>query len=118
MTAGHSHQYVGQQAKYQKEDDVKRYLAISATLLILGSVAVGLPLQSSKAQAAANIGHASCEGIGVSNAGVAGLVAEFAHARKAGADDFGLSGPGEIVRMDAQNHLNNPDADPVECFPE
>ena len=97
---------------------MKRYLSIAATLLILGAAPMGLPFRSGKAQAAANIGHASCEGIGVSNAGVAGLVAEFAHARKAGADDSGLSGPGELVRMDAQNHLNNPDADPAECFPE
>jgi len=41
MTAGCSRPYGEQQAKYLKEDDVKRYLAIAATVLILGAIAAG-----------------------------------------------------------------------------
>ena len=68
-------------------------------------------------------GHASCEGLGVSAAApgqdletvhdAAGIVAFFAHERKANGEILGLT-PGAITSADAQKHLGSPES----CFSE
>jgi len=108
---------------------VKLVCAIMAAIgLALGLVAT--------ASAAANIGQASCEGVGVSNSAPGTIAGEFdiparevagpnsdfsasffAHLRKDLGAEFGLP-PGEITSTDAQHHLDDPNAEPADCFPE
>jgi hypothetical protein len=106
-----------------------RHRRIAGLALVLGLS--GIP--GGAAFGAANIGHASCEGVGVSNAAPGQISKEFgvppqevhtlvgaalfAHDRKAEADQAGVS-PGSITSQDAQRHLNDPNATPEECFPE
>jgi hypothetical protein len=98
---------------------------------LLGLALAYMP--SGTALGAANIGRASCEGIGVSNVAPGQISKEFeipafevhtlvgaalfAHDRKSGATEAGVS-PGSITSQDAQRHLNDPNATPEECFPE
>ena len=85
-------------------------------------VAAGLFLALGGGQALAVAdGHASCEGLGVSAAApgqdletvhdAAGIVAYFAHERKADGEILGLT-PGAITSADAQKHLGSPES----CF--
>jgi hypothetical protein len=102
-------------------------------LVALSLSVLALLFAPSGALGAADIGHASCEGIGVSNVAPGQLSKEFgippqdvhalvgaslfAHERKADAEQSGVS-PGSITSQDAQRHLNDPNATPEDCFPE
>ena len=97
---------------------------ISLVVAILAAAVTGWFNASAFAVANTN---ASCLGLGTSAAApgpnsqttgipanqLAGLIASFAHERKATSAMLGVP-PGSEVRQDAQNHAGSPEA----CFPE
>ncbi len=100
---------------------IRMSAALFVAALLASSLAAPLGF-SGKAFAVAD-SHASCEGLGVSAAApgqnlefvheAAGIVAFFAHERKADAEILGTT-PGAITSADAQQHLGSPEA----CFSE